>query len=1179
MKRQITLISALALLTMSSLKAQQSIGLQSGNFSTPYSAFINPANTYSSKSRIYLNMYSPTMGYTTNGFSYNFPVNPFRLNNRNFTSSQKNSNGNLDFSNEFLKLKDVDDAKGYLLNENYGPSIFFRTDRSNGFGFGIKSVAGASFQGINATTAKLMRYGTDTAGKAFAGTNALEKDKWYSNDKFGIDALSYQEWFLSWAHAAKDQNNSFWKVGVTLKGIVANGHAGLHADNIDYRVNSNNELELRNTDLSLTHTSDKTASKFMQEPFGMNFSEATGGGAGLDIGFMYENRPNSKRKTINSKNRMDCNDEEANNYSWKFGASLTDLGFIALNGSKNSLSTDNNTASWNYNSTLIDQNAYAQTAYDRFARVDQGFMQQLGATAKSDYSVFTPAAINAQLDINLNKGYFVGANWTQNLLSKSARGLKRNSYLAITPRYESESFEVGLPLSLNQDYGKFNVGAYARFGPLVIGSDNLAGFGKVISNTEHSNGNFYFATRFKIKTCGTEKRKYNPITRRDLDTASVDSTFWSDTIRTKDSTIIIKRDTVYKVIRDTIYKQKSETGEDLRKERELEKKEQDLLRREKDLRDRESEVTKRESKVGTGGDGGNGDKCCADLIVVRNDRDRLRRENTLLKDKVSRYKREISDYKRRIVNLESDVNTYRKLADACSDKKYESEKEIKRLKEEIIRCKMSTGTDCEEQTKTLDSLLKIEIEKKKALEAEIIKLKRDKANSDYELKKSKGEYDILKKKNDDLVSKWGEFGKCCEDYSKATGEISRLKNQISELSNAQARIVTLEKEIASLKLKLSAEMNKDKGSDCSSEKAKVIALEKEIANLKRKLTEEISKDKGSDCSVEKAKIVSLEKELAKIKTLLNSEISKNKSLNSKLEECEKKAGSSSEAEILKLKKVISDRDASIKTKDAEISNLKSSIATKDARIKTLESELATCKAKESQGCTKCEEDLRQAKMDLQSSKNAKNALQEEYNYLLKDRDNWKDKFNKCEKDLEAGSGTGSAKVAELEKKITELNRRIATLNSEASRKDASLKALQDSYDKLDGNKKIVDAENARLKAEVIALKASLAAVTAERNSLQVKLKQCETNEGGSANPTGRVQSNKKTVGSILGAIFSGAIEGMGKIESKSPGVEIPSQTKPKVNKPVVIKPQSSTQGNVSTPKVDKPNPQIKVIGH
>jgi len=40
-----------------------------------------------------------------------------------------------------------------------------------------------------------MRYGTDTAGKAFAGTNALEKDKWYSNDKFGIDALSYQEWF------------------------------------------------------------------------------------------------------------------------------------------------------------------------------------------------------------------------------------------------------------------------------------------------------------------------------------------------------------------------------------------------------------------------------------------------------------------------------------------------------------------------------------------------------------------------------------------------------------------------------------------------------------------------------------------------------------------------------------------------------------------------------------------------------------------------------------------------------------------------------------------------------------------------------------------------------------------------------------------------------------------------
>ncbi len=1171
MKRKTTLLAAFAALFAGQLQGQQSLGLQSGNFSTPYAAFLNPANTYSSKSRTYLNLYTASMGYTTNAFSYNFPVNPFRLNNRNFGINHTNANGNLDFRDDFLQLKDVENAKGYLLNENFGPSLFFRANRFNAYGFGIKSVSGASFNGINANTAQLMRYGTDTSGGAFTGTNALEKDKWYSNDAFGIDALSYQEWFFSWAYAARDERNSFVKVGVTFKGILAQGQAGLHASSLDYRVNSNNELEVRNTDLAFTHTSDETASQVMQDPYGLNFSDNSGAGAGIDVGFVYENRPRSNRKTVHSKSRINCSDEKANEYSWKFGASLTDLGFISMDGSRNNLMNSSNISTWNYNSSLLDQTAYAQTPYDRFARVDQAFMRQLGATNKTGYSVYTPAAVNAEFDVRLNKGLYLAANWTQNLLSKNTRGLKRNSYLALTPRRETEKYEIGFPVVLNQDYTRLNIGAYGRLGAFVFGTDNLAGLADVLSNNEHSSGSIYFGARFKIDNCAADKKVLKRM-KKQPEEVTEDEVFWSDTPKNTDRIVRVERDTIYKVLRDTVYKSPKTSEGDLRKVQELRKREEDVLKREKGLRDRELEVTKRESKVGTSGSGVADEECQKELFYVKRDRDNLKSNNSVLQDKINQYEFDLKKGESRIAIVEAESLRYKKAANECEDRSLKSSGEIERLKEALKRCSVESKNPCETQTKSLESLLKIEKEKLKKSEIEIVKLKRAQTYLDKELRKSKAQYIVLKKTNDDLVKRWGENGDCCGAYSGATKEIELLKKQVLELPTAKTRIVFLEKEINILKRKLAQEMDKPKGSDCSSEKAKISSLEKEITNLKVIVAQEKGKAKGSDCSSEKAKVISqakeittlkaslaqekskakgsdcssekakisslekeitnlkvivaqekgkakgsdcskekarivvLEKELSAVKVSLNKEIAEGKRKQLELEECKKKAGAVNQSEITQLKKTIQQKEVLLKSKDGEILKLKADLSSKNTKIKSLEAELVACKAKGSKDCSKCEEELKQLKLEYESCKNSKRSLQAEYDYLLKDRTNWKSKYDKCTKDLEnAGSGS-SGKVKELESKIVTLNRTIATLNSELKRKDESLNTLQASYEKLSKEKKGLSTENISLKAEVTSLKSKLKAMTSERDALKIKLQNCQNAGGeGASSPKGELQ--------------------------------------------------------------------------
>ena len=63
--------------------------------------------------------------------------------------------------------------------------------------------------------------------------------------------------------------------------------------------------------------------------------------------------------------------------------------------------------------------------------------------------------------------------WVQNLRSPSAFGMKAESVLAVTPRYEHRWYELSVPVSLMNRYSSLGVGLAGRVGPLWFGTDHL----------------------------------------------------------------------------------------------------------------------------------------------------------------------------------------------------------------------------------------------------------------------------------------------------------------------------------------------------------------------------------------------------------------------------------------------------------------------------------------------------------------------------------------------------------------------------------------------------------------------------------------------------------------------------------------------------------------------------------
>ncbi len=202
-------------------------------------------------------------------------------------------------------------------------------------------------------------------------------------------------------------------------------------------------------------------------------ARVNGFGPGLDAGLAWA---------------MPADDSDApEDYLWKFGVSLVDLGFIRFNkdAERHHIGFD----------TLLRINGNDLSAPDAEGYIADASRVFLGDSSSSlqarAFSIGMPTALSLQFDYRLAPRFYVAGLLTQRI-KLNTHSLQRPNTLAVVPRFEHRWFSLSVPVVLD-DWQSLRLGLAARLGFLVLGTDHL---NSLFTQKEFTGTDFYIG--FKI---------------------------------------------------------------------------------------------------------------------------------------------------------------------------------------------------------------------------------------------------------------------------------------------------------------------------------------------------------------------------------------------------------------------------------------------------------------------------------------------------------------------------------------------------------------------------------------------------------------------------------------------------------------------------------------------------------
>lgn len=815
------------------LFAQQPLGLVVGDLNTPYSVFMNPANVASNYSkRVYVNWWGTSLDAQSS-----------------FANSWKRESSSIRMDQSWMPKTENQNWSLNYLNETYGPSMFFMADNKVGFGLGIKGVSGFNFQGVNPDLGNILRYGRSEWDKKIGGTIKNQTPFAFNTDK-------YQEYFFSFGSYAGDANArkgaSAFKWGATTKLLIGMGAAHLSASSLDLQYKGNNNLQVNQLYGAYMFTDAQSASSTMNAPLGLKFGSMSGVGAGFDLGFMYEIRPGMK---MDLSSFSGCERELQRTYKVKFGASLTDVGFIAYDGTRYQMGVTNGIYKMDSAFAIgqiygVNSVNHSPNAFDQIGTA----AEKVGANPLRSFTTYTPMAFNMQMDIRSGK-WHLGGYLVHSLKPVDMPGLRRSSSLSFVPRFQGERFEYGMPISLANDYTEVQVGGFVRFGPVIIGSNNLWGLGNFMRNTGTQGASFYIGFRSKIGDCNRYTDEYDKI--------YIDSAVVTDSLKADEEILErIVHDTVVKIVRDTIIKTEIKTvikrdtivvnkniptpinPASQKALNDCKNREEALKRQLADIQLKEVEASNKAKNCET--DlvkwKGDYDRLKADDDRIRLELDRVRFENEKLKnenaladakkqiDLLNAEKKRLEDqlksvaitedctpYKNKIAQLEQ-------LLAAERNKSAGLTSELEALKKSVADIKQQLSAE-QAKTKDLEAKLKLCIPKDQL----------DKALSDLEAAKKRiSELEIAIKN----ASTGNDCSKTRDSLNQALVDLESKKNAydalMAEYQDCQKSLKQLKADLKACEDKLATAGSNSSSTDMM---ALMDALKSEIAKLKMTITE------------------------------------------------------------------------------------------------------------------------------------------------------------------------------------------------------------------------------------------------------------------------------------------------------------------------------------------------------
>lgn len=447
--------------------AQHMPGVAPSNYAGTQALYHNPAFVADSRYSVFLNLAGAQLYMAGNHAKYNAPYSVASLLTNTVPSQYRNERGAIMFPRSYL----AETQNGNIKHLNMGaelrlPSLMVTLPGGRyGLAVTTRTRMGLNVSGVTEPVARLARGGTRES-------DLMNEE--FVNQRGNLHFNGLGEVAFTFGGIVLDNETDFFKAGATVKRLVGLYNAHAIINNTSFEVvpdpawnNRREIIRVPTITARYGYTSEEAVQNFRPSPGWLVGGDSPGGGWGFDLGMVYEYRPDVNKLSYTEKG-VRKRDASKNKYLYRLAVSLTDLGRVNF---------DNPVYTKQQEATAVDK----EFRYDTFQRLkgSDGFFAAISNSLgvppppPARFRSVLPTALQASLDYNIQPNVYVNTLWVQNLRSPSAFGMKAESVLAVTPRYEHRWYELSVPVSLMNRYSSLGVGLAGRVGPLWFGTDHL----------------------------------------------------------------------------------------------------------------------------------------------------------------------------------------------------------------------------------------------------------------------------------------------------------------------------------------------------------------------------------------------------------------------------------------------------------------------------------------------------------------------------------------------------------------------------------------------------------------------------------------------------------------------------------------------------------------------------------
>lgn len=462
MKKFTLALGFAALMPMVS-SAQRYLGIATGNWSGTNSLYLNPANVADNRHKFSIDLVSFNMGFDNNVVKAGFKDVADAI------TEAGDDGGGL---GSIFDFKGAKNGKASLLGPTFevrGPGFMASIGRKHGIALTTRMRFMMQAHNMDASLfQKLIDEDVD----------GIDINQPFVVDPFNATLNAWSEVGITYGAVIYENDQHQIKGGVTGRLIRGAGYFSIVNDNLNIRYrDAQGTIEVENSGFEYGSNMVNT------EDLSKNLLKSTGKGFGLDLGLVYEWRPNAARYRYDMDGKTGLIDKSKNVYKLKFSAAVTDIGSMTYKENNSSAYFRNVPA----NSTAIIN---AQELGENISNFDEfrGYLATRGIATDSNINnetkVGLPTALVVSVDYNIWQRLYVSATYIGNMASRSKMGNSYYNQFTVTPRIDTRVVSLAMPITYNTLASSMYLGLGVRFGGFFVGSDNLLG----LSNNKGLNG-------------------------------------------------------------------------------------------------------------------------------------------------------------------------------------------------------------------------------------------------------------------------------------------------------------------------------------------------------------------------------------------------------------------------------------------------------------------------------------------------------------------------------------------------------------------------------------------------------------------------------------------------------------------------------------------------------------------